>query len=1369
MNSLYIGIGVAIIAALFTALVGPYFVDWSQYRSVFEREGQRIFGENVAVLGSAQVRLLPMPSIVLNDVVVGPVDQPDLKVDRLDVKIEISPLLKGDVRISELRLDHPVIRVGIDSDGKPVLPGMYNLFSTNRAGPDVSAIGLELAEIVDGRIRLFDDRMASEVTIDGLNGTASAETLSGPMRLDGGARVGDHPFSFHFSTGKRGDHGQWPLRISVNPTEGPYQISAEGVLEPGDTPKLTGSANLQRLALSDGKTDKFDAGSAPWQLQTQFAGDVNRVGFDNINVSLGSVDAGYQMTGAGSLVFGRKPSFDVALTARQFDLDRLIAQKIDEPVDPSAALIRLAGLVGQMSRLPIDGGISLGVGGIVLGGNALQDLDVAVHTRTDGWRIDRFNARLPGRSTLAFTGRVTSGDGSAGPGMTGDLTLNSDQPQMLLQWLRRGQTPMLDAITFKGHIAAASDALRVDDMTFGLGVAKARGGFSYRTATALRGARLSAQVSADEINLDRANVLARLVAGAIAGDTPAGATALSPDLSLDLDAGTVIVADQPLKGVVAKVAFDGSALKIDQMTIRDAVGAALDVHGRIDKLATTPDGEIDGSITAERLDGLVKLLDTTMPGQAWVKRLAAAAPALQHLTAKGRLTGDAGLDTSNVHLTLDGTADASRIGVDARLSGRLDRLRNGRVDASVSIEGPDGGLVLRQIGVPAVSDGVSAGKLLASVKGIPADGMDVVANAEIAGSRLAITGKASVDASAVISYSGEAQLKASDLRLPATMFGQALPSSSLSVPAEVRARISGQGLKVSLAQISGRLIDAGVTGDARVDLGQWPVRIDGSAQLTQGDFDTLLELGLGPDALTVPPPKGNVWPTDVLAGPIFNALNLNLDLKADRLTIDATRGIDQFATKLRLRPRQVMFDEMAGRFAGGALTGAAQIALAPDAPMAISGNLSLKGAHLADVAWRRDERTVAEGTFDLTTTFETSGRSIAALSAALSGSGAFSARDGTLRYVDPSAFGAIIAAADGGLDVKDDKIRTIFISKLDAGALPFSQIEAAFGISSGVLRASDVTVTSAIAKTTGSVSFDFGRWTLSGDWTLKVDPGRKGVVGAEPQVGIVFNGPLDNPKRSIDVAPLTAFLTLRAFEREVERVEDLQADIVERQRFARELKRLNDQKRDAEAAQKAAEATAKQKAIDDAKRAEEARKAEAAKKADEAKKAEDAKKASDDAAKAPANPAVPLVTPTAPAPSTVAPVLPPSDVPAPAAKPADQPSVQPDAAPVLVDQPPAKPPVPPTNPQTGSGKQSSVSDDGETLAAKPVEKPQAPIPVPTEKPSDSAPSTTQSTRSSNRQRAVQPRVALPDLPPVIFIGPKPPVMPSPVPAVPTSP
>ncbi len=1372
MNSLYIGIGVAIIMALVTALVGPYFVDWSHYRSAFESEGQRIFGENVTVLGAAEVRLLPMPSIVLNDVVIGPVDHPDLKVDRLDIKIEIAPLLKGAVRISELRLERPVMRIGIDSDGKPVLPGMYNIFTINRVGPDVSGVGLDLAEIVDGRVSLFDERNASEVTLEGLNGTASAETLSGPIRLDGGARLSDHPFSFHFATGKRGDHGQWPLRLTVNPTEGPFQLNAEALLEPGDAAALKGSISLQRLALSEGKSDKFEADTAPWQIDTQFSADVGQMSLDQIQMSVGSVEAAYAMTGNGRFVFGRVPSFDVTLAARQFDLDRLIAQKIDEPVDPVTALGRLGALMQQLPKTSLDGRLAVAIGGIVIGGGAVQDLDLDLHTRADGWRIDRFAARLPGRSTLSLSGRMASDAVKDMPRFVGDIALNSDQPQALLQWWRREPSPFIEPFALKGHVVRSSDALRVEDMTLGLGPAKARGGFAFQAGTSLRGPQFSARVSADTLNLDQARVVARLVASGLGAGTPSASVAsgLSPDLSLDLDAGTVVVGDQPLKGVVARVAYDGVALKIDQLTVKDAAGAAIDVKGRIDKLTTTPDGAIEGSITADRPDGLVRLLQTWLPGQAWVNRLAAAAPALQHFKATGRLTGDAGLDASNVHLTLDGTAATSRLALEARFGGRLDRLRDGQLDASVSIEGPDGGLVLRQVGIPALSDGASAGKLLLSVKGVPATGLALAANADLAGLKLAMSGTASVDADGVTVYAGEAQVKANDLRQPATMIGQALPSTALSVPLEARARVTGRGAHVAIEQMTGRLADAGFNGDAKIDLAQWPVRIDGSLQSTEGDLDTLLELGLGPDALVMPQSKGAVWPTEVLSGPLVSTVNATIDLKSDRLSIDQTRGVDQFAATLRLRPGQVLFDDVHGRLAGGQLTGALQLSRPGGAAMVLAGNLALKDAHLGDLIWRRDDRAVAEGAFDLAATFETSGRSVAALAAALSGNGAFTARDGLLRYVDPGAFSAIIAAADGGLEIKDDKIRAIFVSKLDAGVLPFSRIESTFGLNAGVLRTSDIAVTSPLARTTGSVAIDLGRWTMSGDWTLKVDPGRKGVVGAEPQVGIVFNGPLDAPKRTIDVAPLSAFLTLRAFEREVERVEDLQADIVERQRFQRELKRLNDQRRDAEAAQKAAEATAKQKAAEDArkaieaKQAEDARKIEAARKAEEARQleaqrtADAARKAASEATKPPAP--APPDTPVSPAgPTTV--------------RPADGSQAVPPATPIAPTAPgetqaPIPPPLQDKPATLPAAADTLPKAESSPMPAKPSEKPAAPIPVPTDRPNVEVPGTTQSVRM-RPSGSDQPRALLPELPPVIFIGPRPPVMPAPVPAVPTAP
>ena len=99
-----------------------------------------------------------------------------------------------------------------------------------------------------------------------------------------------------------------------------------------------------------------------------------------------------------------------------------------------------------------------------------------------------------------------------------------------------------------------------------------------------------------------------------------------------------------------------------------------------------------------------------------------------------------------------------------------------------------------------------------------------------------------------------------------------------------------------------------------------------------------------------------------------------------------------------------------------------------------------------------------------------------------------------------------------------------------------------------------VAVAADAAGLTGQALVNHKAWTVESDLTLKVDPGSDAVAGAEPQAALLFTGPLDAPERKIDVAPFTAFLTLRSFEQEVQRVERLQAEILERDRLMREVK-----------------------------------------------------------------------------------------------------------------------------------------------------------------------------------------------------------------------
>ena len=123
MQATLLSIGIAFILALVAALVGPHFVDWSQYRGTFEAEASRLTGMPVRVAGNIDARLLPTPSLRLKDVEVGESGTPHVRVRELAVEFSLGPLLRGHWRASELRLLAPQMQVGLNKNGKIDWPG----------------------------------------------------------------------------------------------------------------------------------------------------------------------------------------------------------------------------------------------------------------------------------------------------------------------------------------------------------------------------------------------------------------------------------------------------------------------------------------------------------------------------------------------------------------------------------------------------------------------------------------------------------------------------------------------------------------------------------------------------------------------------------------------------------------------------------------------------------------------------------------------------------------------------------------------------------------------------------------------------------------------------------------------------------------------------------------------------------------------------------------------------------------------------------------------------------------------------------------------------------------------------------------------
>ncbi|MDI1347599.1 MAG: AsmA family protein, partial [Pseudolabrys sp.] len=71
MQTTLLGLAIAIILAVLTALVGPLLIDWSGHRSIFEAEASRLVGAPVRIAGAIDARLLPSPQLTLNDIEVG--------------------------------------------------------------------------------------------------------------------------------------------------------------------------------------------------------------------------------------------------------------------------------------------------------------------------------------------------------------------------------------------------------------------------------------------------------------------------------------------------------------------------------------------------------------------------------------------------------------------------------------------------------------------------------------------------------------------------------------------------------------------------------------------------------------------------------------------------------------------------------------------------------------------------------------------------------------------------------------------------------------------------------------------------------------------------------------------------------------------------------------------------------------------------------------------------------------------------------------------------------------------------------------------------------------------------------------------------
>lgn len=1126
MQATLLAVSIAIILALVAALIGPLYVDWSRYRAVFEAEASRVVGMPVRVTGAIDARILPTPSVVLRGVEVGAAGvEPGLRARELGIEFALGPLLRGEWRAVEMRLVGPQLKVGLDPAGRIDWPSV-------RVGLDPEQFSIERLAVEDGRAVLTDARNGGRLVLDKLWFNGEVRSLVGPVKGEGGFFGADgERTTFRIAAGRLSEDGAVKLKLALDPPLQALTVEADGALrfEPG-APSFEGTLALARpagIALSGGR----GIVAVPWRASGRVkAGPANAL-FEQIEFQYGPDERAIKLTGVADVKFGRSPRLDGILSAREIDLDS--AFDLPEPARrlPLAAIKAVAEAIGGAVRLPMPVQLGIGIENVTIAGAVVQAVRGDVRTDADGWDLETFEFRAPGLTQARLSGHV----GFAAQGVTfkGPATIETGDPRALVAWLEGGFELPRDQIGLlraSGEVALGADRVAIDRLRAEVDRKAVEGRLLYAWTADGRPARFVAELKADEIDLDRGFAFARAALAGAALDPP-GETALA----LALEIGRAKVGGLEARNADVKLRLDTNGLLIERFAVRDLGGAAVALSGRVEKPLTAPTGKLTLDLDARSLEGPLTLLAKLAPDAAAAMRR--LAPRLLPIKTRVTLSLAERNASRPSQLAIEGTAGNVRVRLAVEASGDPLALPALEVRADGELSADDGGVLVQFLGLDrAIAVDRRPGRLSFAARGAPGGELRVDARLGAGGLAAAANGTVRLLGEDAVTAALDLSVATADAG-PLRRVAAGRPEQKL--PVTLRTRLTVARDTVTLADLSGTIAGTPVRGRVELAPGA-PVRVGGRLEADAIDAAALIAVAIGVPASTGAPADQAAPSPEPFAPGLFDGASGRIEFNVARAALTPALVARPLKGTVRMGDAEIALEDVEGEVAGGRLTG--QIAFRRTAAgVAARGRVMLAEVDAAAVI-PSGARPPVTGRLALTVEGDGTGLSPATLMGALSGSGTVTLTDGQIAGFDPKAFDVVIRAADQGLPVDAGRVRDIVAPALERGSLGVPRADGVFTVAAGQVRFSNLALHGAGADLSLSGSIDLAERLIDARLTL-AGPAAADMSGAgRPDLRLVLRGPIAAPKRTIEVATLAAWLTLRSVERQTRRIDAIEAE-----------------------------------------------------------------------------------------------------------------------------------------------------------------------------------------------------------------------------------
>lgn len=600
-------------------IIAPNLIDWNSYKPQLASGVEAATGQAVKFEGDLSFKLLPSPALRASNVSLanwpGGEAENFLEMEGLDIRLELFPLLSGDVKITSLVVDGGKIFLERDLDGNANWEALFEGDEAAHEPEEASAVEMESFLLSATDIYYSDARDGFSDSVKDINADLIISSLSGPFTGTGDFEYRGVPIDFTFATGLFGEGVNVPLRVGLVPGGDQPGLNFQGTfVQEANVAALSGSFvgegqnALPLITLFSEIANLGEIPVGPWEnaykvdtnLLLVLTEEKTDLVLDPLNLTLGAMNVG----GEVQVLYAETMEVKAGLALDTLNANDWMTKGGEEgPFEIPGEL--KAELAIDIDRLSYNGGEIRGA---------------AFKGTLEGGRISIENlaAVLPGNSDLRLTGTLESRSDKAF--LNAKVHLDSRTLRDLASWLEFDLSTYpsnrVTRLTFDGQVRLADPALEIMRATISLDSTRFAGGITldlddpslFAVAGSINNLDLDSYFPELLQKTEHENLASRINGWQEGLKALTGYTGI-----IDLKADRLKMMGANLTDITFSGGLNGNDLEIGTLEVGSFEGAKLSLSGSIRDIPGQMAYSLDTSISAETFKALMTWAETESP------------------------------------------------------------------------------------------------------------------------------------------------------------------------------------------------------------------------------------------------------------------------------------------------------------------------------------------------------------------------------------------------------------------------------------------------------------------------------------------------------------------------------------------------------------------------------------------------------------------------------------------------------------------------------------------------------------------------------------------------------------------------------------